>query len=90
VTANDNAPVSIETHIFGFDGDLYGTRVNLEFFLRLRDERRFRGIDALIAQIHRDIRRARHYFEWVRRIAPALVAEQVRLAELCPGGGPWL
>src|SRR6266516_2335661 len=43
----DDAPLTIETHVLGFHGDLYGRSVSLEFLLRLRDERRFPGKDAL-------------------------------------------
>jgi riboflavin kinase/FMN adenylyltransferase len=50
----------IEAHVLDFDEDLYGKQVRLEFVARLRDERRFSGIDTLIEQIHRDISAARH------------------------------
>ncbi|MBI4476375.1 MAG: bifunctional riboflavin kinase/FAD synthetase [Acidobacteria bacterium] len=53
----------IETHVIGFDGDLYGSRLRLAFVQRLRDERRFDGIDALRAQIANDCDRARALFD---------------------------
>jgi riboflavin kinase / FMN adenylyltransferase len=59
------SPVSIETHALDFQDDLYGRQVRLQFMTRLRDERRFPGPQALLAQIHRDISRARRYFDWV-------------------------
>lgn len=49
----------IEAHLFDFDRDLYGQHIRLELVARLRDERRFEGIDALVAQIHADIEAAR-------------------------------
>jgi riboflavin kinase/FMN adenylyltransferase len=50
---------SLEAHLFDFDGDLYGARVSLAFIARLRDEQKFDGKDALIAQIRRDADAAR-------------------------------
>jgi riboflavin kinase/FMN adenylyltransferase len=51
--------VTIETHLLDFDGDLYGTDLQLEFRSRLREERRFDGPTALREQILRDIEQAR-------------------------------
>lgn len=45
----------IETHIFDFSGDIYKKRLAVEFVERIRDERRFDGVDALVAQIGRDV-----------------------------------
>jgi riboflavin kinase/FMN adenylyltransferase len=53
------APV-VETHILDYAGDsLYGKPLRLEFLARLRDEKRFVGVDELIAQINRDIEAGR-------------------------------
>jgi len=46
--------LAIETHLFDYDGDLYGQRVRLAFVRRLRDEIRFDSVDALVARIHQD------------------------------------
>ena len=53
---------TVETHILGFSGDLYGRLVRLGFVLRLRDERKFDDVDALRAQIEADRRRAERLF----------------------------
>ena len=53
---------TIETHLLGYGGDLYGKRVRLGFVLRLRDERRFEDVDALRTQIDADQRRAERLF----------------------------
>lgn len=45
---------SIEVHIIGFEGDLYDCSLQVEFRQRIRDERKFDGIDALIAQLEQD------------------------------------
>jgi riboflavin kinase/FMN adenylyltransferase len=50
---------SLETHIFDFEGDLYGKRISVGFVRRLRGERKFDGVDELVAQIRRDIDAAR-------------------------------
>jgi riboflavin kinase / FMN adenylyltransferase len=57
----DSEP-SIETYIFDFDGDLYGDVLRVRFLHRIRDERKFSGIDELKAQIGRDTQRALNYF----------------------------
>ena len=53
---------SIESYIFDFDGDLYGDVLRVRFLHRIRDERKFNGIDELKTQISRDSSRALNYF----------------------------
>ena len=48
----------VETHVPGWTGDLYGQQVSLHLVARIRDERRFEGVDALRAQIGRDCQTA--------------------------------
>lgn len=61
-TFDDDRNPSIESYVFDFDGDLYGDVLRVRFLHRLRDERKFGGIDELRAQIERDTRRALDYF----------------------------
>ena len=49
----------LEAHLFDFDGDLYGRRIDVEFVARLRDEEKFADLPALVAQMHRDATQAR-------------------------------
>ncbi|HZD02247.1 MAG TPA: bifunctional riboflavin kinase/FAD synthetase [Actinomycetes bacterium] len=49
----------VEAHVLDFDGDLYDRRVKLSFEHHLRDEAAFPDVAALVAQMERDIRRAR-------------------------------
>ncbi|MFM8322941.1 MAG: bifunctional riboflavin kinase/FAD synthetase, partial [Chloroflexota bacterium] len=49
----------VETHLMDYSGDLYGKTIQLAFLARLRDEMKFDGVEALLAQIRADIRRAR-------------------------------
>lgn len=62
-TVDDSGAVRIETHLFGFDADIYGAPVRIGFVQRLRDERAFASVDALRAQIENDCARARVLFE---------------------------
>lgn len=50
---------AVETHILDYSGDLYGQQVRLRFVQRLRDERRFSGLDELREQIAVDVAGAR-------------------------------
>jgi riboflavin kinase/FMN adenylyltransferase len=49
----------LEAHLFDFDGDLYGRRIEIEFVARLRDEETFPDLPALVAQMQRDAVQAR-------------------------------
>ncbi len=55
----DGGGLVLEVHVLDFDGDLYTQRVRTTFVARLRDEAKFDSVDALIAQIRRDIDAAR-------------------------------
>jgi riboflavin kinase/FMN adenylyltransferase len=49
----------IEAYLIDFEGDLYGTELRLEFLKRLRGEKRFASVDALIEQMRADVEQAR-------------------------------
>jgi riboflavin kinase/FMN adenylyltransferase len=49
----------IEAYLLDFDGDLYGTELRLEFLKRLRGEKRFVSVDALVEQMRLDVEEAR-------------------------------
>ena len=49
----------LEVHLFDFDGDLYGRRIEVEFVRKLRDESKFDDLDAMVRQIERDAAEAR-------------------------------
>src|SRR5690606_26919016 len=55
----------LEVHLFDFDGDLYGASLRVHLVARLREERKFAGLDALKAQIARDAADARERLEGV-------------------------
>jgi len=58
-TFHDGGDVQAEVHLLDFDGDLYGVRLGVELFARLRDEERFPDAAALVAQMRRDAERGR-------------------------------
>jgi riboflavin kinase / FMN adenylyltransferase len=49
----------LEVHVLDFGGDLYDRRVRTTFVSWIRDELKFDSVEALVAQIHRDIDQAR-------------------------------
>lgn len=54
------ASLAIESHLLDYSGpSFYGQRIEIAFIERLRDEKKFTGIDQLKAQIARDIELAR-------------------------------
>ncbi|MEJ2130633.1 MAG: bifunctional riboflavin kinase/FAD synthetase [Gammaproteobacteria bacterium] len=53
----------LEVHIFDFDEDIYGRLLKVTFRHKIRDERQFESLEALKAQITRDISAAREWFE---------------------------
>ncbi|MSS70782.1 MAG: bifunctional riboflavin kinase/FAD synthetase [Candidatus Latescibacteria bacterium] len=55
----DGAGRSVEVHLFDFSGDLYGRDIEVAFLSRLREERKFDGVQGLVAQIHEDVKVAR-------------------------------
>ena len=60
-TVSEGHDVNCETFIFDFHGELYGKEIKISFLRFLREEQRFEDLDALEAQIRRDIERAKQY-----------------------------
>ena len=53
----------LEAHLFDFEGDLYGRRIDVEFVAHLRDEEKFPDLPSLVAQMQRDDEQARAILE---------------------------
>ena len=53
--------LNAETHLIDFDGDLYGKNIKVNFYMKFRDEIKFRNLDALKEQIQKDIEFAKEY-----------------------------
>jgi riboflavin kinase/FMN adenylyltransferase len=59
----DGKKLLVETHILGYTGDLYGRDIVIYFHDRIRQEKKFRDMVELKAQITADVETARKYFE---------------------------
>ncbi|MFP3915006.1 MAG: bifunctional riboflavin kinase/FAD synthetase [Actinomycetota bacterium] len=49
----------LEVHLFDYEGDLYGAKLEVDFIRRLRGEERFDSVEALVAQMEKDAADAR-------------------------------
>jgi riboflavin kinase/FMN adenylyltransferase len=58
-TFHDEGAVLVEAYLLDYDGDLYGAHLGLDLLARLRDERRFDDVAALVDQMRRDEAEAR-------------------------------
>jgi len=61
-TVEEGLKPVLEVHLLDFDRDIYGTHVDVNFLHKLRDEAKFDSLDALKAQIARDVVDVRTYF----------------------------
>ncbi|HEY9111212.1 MAG TPA: bifunctional riboflavin kinase/FAD synthetase [Rhodanobacteraceae bacterium] len=62
----------LEAHLFDFDGDLYGQRIDVAFVAKLRDEEKFADLDALRTQMDRDAAEARRILAETPTVSGAL------------------
>ena len=56
---DDRSRVRVEAYLLDFDADIYGSPIRLDLTRRLRDEQRFDSVDALLAQMGRDVEAVR-------------------------------
>ncbi len=61
-TVDDGDQLTIEGFILDFQGDLYGQKIQMEFYKYLREERKFPSFDALKAEIAHNVDQTREYF----------------------------
>ncbi|MBA3685517.1 MAG: riboflavin kinase, partial [Planctomycetes bacterium] len=57
-TVAGERPFTVEAHLIGFSEACYGARIEIDLLARLREERRFPDLAALVAQIRADVARA--------------------------------
>jgi riboflavin kinase/FMN adenylyltransferase len=62
-TIGDLSKAILEVHLLNFNKNIYGRNLRVVFRKKLRNEVKFDGLDALKAQIGRDVEQARHYFD---------------------------
>lgn len=55
----DGKVQTLEVHLFNFDEDIYGKEVQVRFYNRIRDEKKFDGKDELVGQLKQDEKQAR-------------------------------
>jgi riboflavin kinase/FMN adenylyltransferase len=55
--------VTVEVHVFNFEGDLYDEGLTVQFMQRLRDEQRFASADALATQLSEDEQHCKRVLE---------------------------
>jgi riboflavin kinase/FMN adenylyltransferase len=67
----NGASLSVETHLLDFSGEVTAKRMEVRFWKRLREEKKFAGPEELRAQITRDISSARRFFTRLRRYRTA-------------------
>ncbi len=60
-TVDGQTPV-LEVHILEFSQRIYGKKITVEFCKKVRDEKKFDGLEALKKQIFKDISTAKEYF----------------------------
>lgn len=58
----DSSDVTVETWIQNYSGDLYGQRLEISFYKKIREEKQFATLDALTAQVKQDAAQVREYF----------------------------
>ncbi len=61
-TVKSNGEVTLETHMIGFSGELYGQDIEVFFLKKLRKEKRFEHKEDLMGQIQMDINKAQVYW----------------------------
>ncbi len=59
--AVDGTQTLLETHLLDFSGELYGRKLEVELLQRLREDRHFDSLDALTAQMQKDVQAARRW-----------------------------
>ena len=68
-TVKQRGALTLEVHLFDFQGRLYGRRLSVRFLKKLRDEQKFADVNALVAQMDQDAAAARNYFRTMTRSA---------------------
>lgn len=68
----DGESETLEVHIFNFDEDIYGKKVQVQFADRIRDEQPFAGIDELKQQLSKDSERAKNL---LKKISPNIAKQ---------------
>lgn len=60
-TVNDTCTVSVETYLYGFEGDMYGKKITVELIRFKRPERKFENVEELKRQMETDVTEGRKF-----------------------------
>ncbi len=71
-TVTENGERLLEVHLFGFDGNLYGTEIRVELVRYIRPEVKFGSLEELKAEIENDKRRILTLLKDDKRLQPTL------------------
>lgn len=66
-TVTKSTHYKLEVYLFDFAANLYGKRITVRFLKKLRDEERYDSLAQLVAQMHEDVRSAKHYLIQLQR-----------------------
>jgi riboflavin kinase/FMN adenylyltransferase len=69
----EDGPLLLEVHLPGYEGDLYDASIDVAFVSRLRGEEVFADVDALVAQIGRDVEQTMGIFKKFSNFSSALL-----------------
>ena len=69
-TLDNDQNLSIETHIFGFHNDIYGSLITVSLYKKLREVKQFSELSLLIEQIERDCLAAQSFWGIPRECRP--------------------
>ncbi len=61
--AADGRPAALEVHLLDFEGDLYGRELEVKLLAKIRDDRRFEQVEALVDQMSEDLAKIRGFFQ---------------------------
>jgi riboflavin kinase/FMN adenylyltransferase len=60
--------LTVETHLLDYSGNFTPERIEIRFWKRLRNEKRFSGVEELKDQIGKDIGKTNHFFARLRKL----------------------
>jgi riboflavin kinase/FMN adenylyltransferase len=60
--------LTVETHLLDYSGNFSPKRIEVRFWKKLREEKKFGGVEELKAQIAKDIARANGFFSKLRKV----------------------
>lgn len=66
-TVGGGGATLLEVFIFDFDRDIYGKNLDVDLIERLRDELKFKDLDTMIVQMHKDVENARSILDNIRK-----------------------